>query len=77
MVKVECGKHPGYLFYRGTEDTERRAYAMATNRWASGDYCPLVTKNEVMDAVEDAINDLPSTCQRGAEVRQARRSLEG
>ena len=43
---------PGHLFYRGTEDTERRAYAMAADRWASGDYGPIVILAEVMDAVK-------------------------
>jgi hypothetical protein len=65
-VAVECSEHPGYLFYQGTEDTERLAYAKATDRWKCGDYGPIVTLREVMDAVEDAINHLPSTCRRCA-----------
>ncbi|MFZ1429652.1 MAG: hypothetical protein WAS21_23130 [Geminicoccaceae bacterium] len=65
-----CAKHPGILVMGTDEVAERRAYNMAARQWVAGSYGPLVTRKEVMDAVEHIIANIPSRCPQCVEVAQ-------
>jgi len=70
-VASGCPAHPSARIYQYDDESERRACAMATHRWKDSHYTPMVTLDEFMSAVRQAIADVPADCPQCARLDDA------
>ncbi len=64
-----CPAHDYVTIRQFDADLERRAYAIGTNRWKNGGLG--WTRDELMDAIKDCIEQGADECPRCAELRDA------
>lgn len=64
-----CPVHPDVTIDQGDPEANRRAYAIATNRWKKGDL--LGTREEIMAGIKDAIESSADECPACAALKDA------
>lgn len=65
-----CPAHGDVWMRLGDEDAESRAYAIATNRWKSGDL--ICEREELMDAIKEVLDQAADDeCPECGEIADA------